>query len=67
MTVEEKENGKSATQAGYVYKHRTYDAKDIYGQSATDWEKRIDMQALVEKRCERARQKMKEAGVGHCS
>lgn len=48
----------------YVYKHRTYDAKDIYGQYAVDWEKRIDMQALVEKRCERARQKMKEQGLG---
>jgi Xaa-Pro aminopeptidase len=50
--------------AEYVYKHRTYDAKDIYGQYAVDWEKRIDMQGLVEKRCERARQKMKEAGLG---
>jgi Xaa-Pro aminopeptidase len=50
--------------AEYVYKHRTYDAKDIYGQYAADWEKRIDMQGLVEKRCERARQKMKEFGLG---
>jgi Xaa-Pro aminopeptidase len=50
--------------ADYAYKHRTYDAKDIYGQYASDWEKRIDMQGLVEKRCERARQKMKEFGLG---
>jgi Xaa-Pro aminopeptidase len=50
--------------AEYVYKHRTYDAKDIYGQYETDWEKRIDMQAMVEKRCARARQKMKEHGLG---
>ncbi len=48
----------------YVYKHRTYDAKDMYGQYAVDWEKRIEMQELVEKRCERARQKMKEYGLG---
>jgi Xaa-Pro aminopeptidase len=64
MAVEEKTNGKSKVQEGYEYKHRTYDAKDIYGQNAVDWEQRIDMQGLVEKRCERARQKMKEAGVG---
>jgi Xaa-Pro dipeptidase len=48
----------------YVYQHKTYDAKDLYGQYAVDWEKRTDMQALVEKRCARVRQKMKEAGVG---
>lgn len=48
----------------YVYKHRTYDPKDMYGQFETDWEKRVDMQSLVEKRCARAREKMKEMGVG---
>jgi Xaa-Pro aminopeptidase len=48
----------------YDYKHRTYDAKDMYGQYAVDWEKRIEMQELVEKRCDRARQKMKEHGLG---
>lgn len=48
----------------FVYKHRTYDPKDIYGQFEVDWEKRIDMQSLVEKRCDRARQKMKEMGLG---
>jgi Xaa-Pro dipeptidase len=48
----------------YVYKHRTYDAKDMYGQYAVDWEKRIEVQDLVEKRCEKARQKMKEHGLG---
>jgi Xaa-Pro aminopeptidase len=50
--------------AEYVYKHRTYDAKDIFGQYESDWEKRIDMQALVEKRRDRAREKMKEHGLG---
>lgn len=48
----------------FVYKHRTHDPKDIYGQYAVDWEKRIDMQAMVEKRCKRAQQKMKEFNVG---
>ena len=48
----------------FVYKHRTYDPKDIYGQSAVDCEERIEMQELVEKRCNRAREKMKEMGVG---
>lgn len=48
----------------YVYKHRTYDSKDIYGQYAVDWENRIDMQALVEKRFKRTQEKMKEHNVG---
>lgn len=48
----------------FIYKHRTHDPKDIYGMYEVDWEKRIDMQAMVEKRCKRAQQKMKEFKVG---
>jgi Xaa-Pro dipeptidase len=48
----------------FVYQHRTYDPKDIYGQNAVDWENRIDMQALVEKRWKRTQEIMKEENVG---
>lgn len=44
--------------------HRTYDAHDSYGQFAVDWENRIDFDSLRKKRLQRARQKMKEHGLG---
>ena len=46
------------------HNHRTYDAKDMYGQMQVDWQVRIDYPGLVKKRMERARQKMKENGLG---
>lgn len=44
--------------------HRTYDAKDMYGQSAVDWEERIDYASLRKKRLEKARAAMKKCDIG---
>lgn len=43
---------------------RLYDPRDMLGQSYVDWEERIDPASLRRKRLERAREKMKEAGLG---
>jgi len=44
--------------------HRTYDAKCIYGQSAVDWERRIDFSSLRKKRIEKTREAMKKFDIG---
>lgn len=46
------------------FRHRIYDAKDMYGQSATDWEERINFSRLRQQRLERAKDIMKKSDVG---
>ena len=46
------------------FSHRTFDPKDMFGQSAVDWEERINFARLREQKLARAKETLKKSGVG---